>query len=73
MMLSRTLLFGFEGHETATRKDLVMALVSFVPSRLVYCGVFAKLSFLVARKGKGWTTITIMGVQLTVLFSTLRI
>lgn len=70
VMLSTMLLFTFEGHETATRKDLVIAW-----SPVLFLGFsigesLLGLKFWYSGKNKGWIA-TMVGGQLAICHSTL--
>jgi hypothetical protein len=66
VMLSTMLLFTFEGHETATRRDLVIAWSPFLLLDLCIREYLLGLVFWYSAKNKTWTA-TIMRVQLAIL------
>jgi hypothetical protein len=66
VMLSTMLLFTFEGHETATRKDLAIAWSPLLLLELCIGEYLLGLMFWYSGKNKGWTA-TMMRVQLAVL------
>jgi hypothetical protein len=66
VMHSIMLLFTFEGHETATRKDLVIAWSPVFLLDLSIVQYLLGLQYWYTGKNKGWIA-TIVGVQLAAL------